>query len=214
MNLLESCDFCEHCSDFFTNKQQLKSHMFTHADEVHKCPTCWNKKFFTQDELNDHLSKNKCKGKKEVLCPQCGKSCASKQQLKVHIRNTHEDKVYRFQCTVCHTLYLTLSLMKQHIRFKHKVEKDSGRQKDFYHLYSREDAKMLDVAKLNASKPKGRGKTWDKVVQPCPNGCGKSYTKKSMRNHRKTCELKAEEDYEDGSPYNPHDYHYSFPLST
>ena len=151
INLLENCDFCEHCSDFFTSKALLKQHMFKHADEVFKCPNCPKKRFFTNEELEEHLSLTRCSVKENVVCPQCGKVCKHMVNLKKHIRDSH-GKGHKFQCKICQTFFSSMKLMKQHLQKAHKI------RKDYYNFYSKEETGQVEgdeltrVDKIKVSK--------------------------------------------------------------
>ena len=69
MNLLNRCVFCDHCSELFLNKKYLEKHMFSHAEQVFRCPVC-HKRFLSQEEANCHISKKTCKASvKNYLCP-------------------------------------------------------------------------------------------------------------------------------------------------
>jgi uncharacterized C2H2 Zn-finger protein len=223
LNLLENCDFCEHCSEFFTTKLGLRHHMFKHLDasEVFKCPVCQNKKFLSQEELDKHVARKKCKtqGEEQHMCGQCGKVMSKKSNLNLHIKSVHAEKIYRYQCKVCQSLYLTRTLMTKHVTKTHKVPKD-GPVNDYIHFYSKEEAILLDVERLNAKKPKGRGGKGMGMGPkfPCPFNCGGTFSKNSLKRHKKKCQQKlepqeVEEDYiGDDSPYNSQDYRYSFPV--
>jgi len=151
ISLLENCDFCEHCSDFFTSKALLKQHMFKHAEQVFKCPNCPKKRFFTNEELEEHLSSTRCSVKENVVCPQCGKVCKHMVNLKKHIRDAH-GKGHKFQCKICQTFFSSMKLMKQHLQKSHKI------RKDYYNFYSKEEAgqvyedEMTRGDKLKVSK--------------------------------------------------------------
>ena len=69
MNLLNNCVFCDHCNELFLNKKYLEKHMFTHAEQVFRCPVC-SKRFLTQEEVDVHVHQNTCKASvKNYLCP-------------------------------------------------------------------------------------------------------------------------------------------------
>ena len=215
MNLLENCNFCEHCSEFFLSKSSLQKHMFKHAEEVFKCRVCPGKDFLTSEELDDHLDLNNCKPLDlSFSCNECGAAFPTKQRLNGHLRKKHEKKVYRFQCNICRTLYLNITLMKQHVRKTHKVK--TGPINDYYIFYSREEAMLLDVETLNAGKPKGRAGKSTTQRYPCPFNCGKYLKQTGLEQHKKLwCKNKPPdlESPSQDSAYDPQDFQYSFPVA-
>ena len=223
MNLLEDCNFCEHCSDFFTSKHLMRKHMFKHADKIFKCPTCEQQKFFTQEELDHHLSLNKCKVREDVECPHCGKMLHHKGLLKMHIRSIHEEKLLRYQCKICQCLYIRMNLVTLHLRQTHNIV---GSIKDYYHFYSKEEARRLDVETLNANKKQEkRNKPVMKRTGPrtsCAFECGKSFLRSDhLRKHESYCQQNAfneynnddSESYNDSKPYFHHS-EYRLPFSS
>ena len=195
MSLLESFDFCEHCSDFFTNKTALKKHMFEHTDTV----------------------KDKCS--QDLTCNQCEKVFSDAEDMRLHQR-IHKDKTWQYQCTVCKSLYSTRSLMHKHVKYTHKVKNIEDRM-DYIKFYSKEEAKLLDVELLNAKKPKGRGGVPGSVKYPCPFGCGANYSKNGLKLHKGRCEKKDKETGEEleydgevshGSEERGHVYQYNLPV--
>ena len=155
-NLLENCDFCEHCSDFFTSKALLKQHMFKHAAHVFKCPNCPKKRFLTNEELEEHMSSTKCSSKEYAVCPQCGKVCSHMVNLKKHIRDSH-GKGHKFQCKICHSFFSSMKLMKQHLQKAHKI------QKDYYNFYSKEEAGPVDGDEMSKTEKIKVSKKYMKV---------------------------------------------------
>ena len=199
MNLLEDCNFCEQCSDFFPTKHLLRKHMFKHADKVFNCPTCEKQKFFTQEELDHHLSLNRCKLREDVECPHCGKLVHHKGLLKIHIKSVHEEKLFRYQCKICHCLYTRMNLVTLHLRQSHKVD---GSIKDYYHCYSKEEARLLDVETLNANKKQEkRNKPVVKRTGPrtsCAFECGKTFLRHDhLRRHESFCQQTGYNEYDD-----------------
>ena len=73
MNLLNNCVFCGQCSEFFFHKKYLEKHMFTHANEVFRCPRC-KQRFLAKEDADYHISKQTCKASaKKLPCPHgCG----------------------------------------------------------------------------------------------------------------------------------------------
>lgn len=86
-NLLDSCLFCDHCSEMFVNRQSLEKHQFVHADSVFQCVNC-KKKFLTKADLEHHNNKlPKCKPKSKLkkyfpCSVGCGESFQSSQLWK------------------------------------------------------------------------------------------------------------------------------------
>ena len=144
----------------------------------------------------------------ECVCSQCGQVCTSKHNLKNHIQAEHEEKLYRYQCVSCRTLYLSMSLMRLHIRKTHKVT--TGSIKDYYIYYSKEEAALLDVETLNAKKPKGRGGKGTGEQYPCPFGCGKTFSRNGLKRHKDKCESIADGNQDEDSPINLQDYRFAF----
>ena len=208
LNLLEKCHICEHCSEWFTGVKPLRAHMFKHV-EAYRCPNCPKKKFFSQEEVDTHMALGRCVYMpEECVCSQCGQVCTSKHNLKNHIQAEHEEKLYRYQCVSCRTLYLSMSLMRLHIRKTHKVT--TGSIKDHYIYYSKEEAKLLDVETLNAKKPKGRGGKGTGEQYPCPFGCGKTFSRNGLKRHKDKCESIADGNQEEDSPIILQDYRFAF----
>ena len=216
MSLLENFDFCEHCSDFFTNKKSLNEHMFEHAEEIYCCPLCPRKKFLSKEEADAHIAENRCN--QDLVCTQCGKVCSNEANMRQHLRS-HKEKIWQYQCTVCQSLYLTRTLMNKHVKKTHKVQTIEG-LKDYIKFYSKEEAMLLDVELLNAKKPKGRGGVPGSIKYPCPFGCGANYSKNGLKLHKGRCEKKDMETGEEleydgevshGSQEQEH-YQYSVPV--
>ena len=101
LKLLDKCHFCEQCSEFFTFRNALKNHMFTHAEQVFRCPICPTKMFLTQEEQEKHIAQNKCKAKyKGNNCNYCGKSFTDESLLVLHKMKIHQESHngQQFQC--------------------------------------------------------------------------------------------------------------------
>ena len=200
MNLLEKCIFCEVCSDFFTTPLALRNHMFYHAEKVFRCPVCVKKKFLSQEEADDHMSQNKCSEQETFICNQCGTAFGSKFSLKTHMKS-HEELIYQFQCKICQALYLTVNLIKNHIRKVHKIP-EGVPFTDYFIRHSKEEAKLLDVELLNAKKPKGRVGKFDTVMMPCSYGCGGTFKKSGMNRHQRSCQQRPVEESNHDEDFN------------
>ena len=193
-NLLVDCHFCEQCTDFFTFKHSLRNHMFTHAAEVFRCPVC-PMKFLDQKEKDDHVAKGKCKAKEmNHVCTLCGRRFVSPLMLETHIKKVHEN-ILQYQCNICQMLYENTALIERHIRASHKLAMFGDSPiTNFFTFLSPEEAKLLDVEKLNANKPKGRPGERSAERFECPFGCGGMFKKSGLTRHKKVC-MRSTNDY-------------------
>ena len=94
---------------------------------------------------------------------------------------------------ICQTLYLTVNLIKMHIRKVHKIP-EGVPITDYLIHHSKEEAQLLDVELLNAKKPKGRVGKFDTVMLPCSYGCGGTFKKSGMNRHQRTCQQRPVEE--------------------
>uniref|UniRef100_A0A3B4B4Q2 C2H2-type domain-containing protein n=1 Tax=Periophthalmus magnuspinnatus TaxID=409849 RepID=A0A3B4B4Q2_9GOBI len=119
---------CPKCSETFSRKSQLSSHMVTHTGEMpyecsicaerfvlkkhlnhhmmrlhgfpkpHACPEC-DKSFMSKSELRIHDS-SKHKGEKPFVCEECGHRATSRNGLRMHIKAIHRCR-HPFVCSEC-----------------------------------------------------------------------------------------------------------------
>ena len=190
MNLLENCHFCEQCTDFFTFKHSLRNHMFTHAAEVFRCPRC-PAKFLTRKDSDEHIAKNTCKAKEmNHVCDDCGRRFQSPSMLEIHVRKVHLN-ILQYQCNICLMLFENMHLMERHIRNTHKMSE--GPILEFFTFHTLEEAKLLDVDRLNANKPKGRRGERSTEKFACPFGCGGCFAQSGLTRHKKICSKSPDE---------------------
>ena len=184
---LTNCHFCQFCPEFFVTKQSKETHLLIHSDVV-RCSYC-KKIFLTIEEKENHQkSKRDCRKifDERLQCSECGLQIKRKSTLNTHMRKVHL-KLYQYQCNNCKRLYSSIDCVERHLKAIHKIENPSEENVTFY---SREQAKLLNIAELNRI-PAPRNKKSTTKKSACPNGCGGFFKKTGFTAHLKTCKIPA-----------------------
>ena len=100
---------CELCEVNFCTLKELGKHKKSHKHMTSNCNFC-DGSFKTKWNLKVHMS-----NRKELLCPQCGKSLCNNYDLKVHMNSAHGQKM----CPVYNIEYSNENY-KLHMLVKHK----------------------------------------------------------------------------------------------
>ena len=127
---------CPLCSAIKSSKEELKSHMEKHTDQLNRlrCQTC-NYQYYRTRELQKHLARNiNCKPIKPEMtgvisiCPLCGLTKSSVEELKSHM-DDHEQKLNLLKCSLCHFQFYKLKELKKHKLAKHNSELERVKMK-------------------------------------------------------------------------------------
>lgn len=82
---------CKHCPKKFYGDVQLKQHIkIKHNDVVYKCPHC-QKQLSSYYTLQNHMQRHT--GAPQISCQFCSKKFHGDVQLKLHIKNQHDDRM-------------------------------------------------------------------------------------------------------------------------
>ncbi|GFS02188.1 zinc finger protein 226 [Elysia marginata] len=113
--------YCEVCGKGFAYQGQLTSHLWIHNKEKRfQCEEC-GKSFRRLQYFKKHQLKHK--GIKQFMCEICGKKLASKEGFDSHVL-AHKAPP-PFKCDLCEKGYYTMGNLRNHMKDKHKVSKDS-----------------------------------------------------------------------------------------
>ena len=102
----------------FATHKAYKESFKTHFKEEHHCEIC-NKKFMTENVLNDHMRKTH---NQSVNCSLCGKKFSNKSNCQKHIRAIHNGEK-EFSCDSCNKLFFCALELKKHVSRKHAYGK-------------------------------------------------------------------------------------------
>ncbi|GAB0099162.1 hypothetical protein DMENIID0001_150080 [Sergentomyia squamirostris] len=112
---------CAECGKNYKNKVGLQFHMensHTPADRhKYKCPNC-PKTFMTIYRYKSHLVVHLPADEKKHICPQCGKAFSRKNNLQIHVRQTHEEMSY-LVCELCAKMFKNKHNYLEHKRNHH-----------------------------------------------------------------------------------------------
>ena len=118
---------CEICEKEFSRPDYLKKHVkISHEKECKYpikhdkqiCNIC-NKKI---TQLKNHF-KTIHEGQKKFKCDVCKKLFSSKNNLEIHVKRVHEEKIYLRCCQFCNARYSSYQSLETHIEFVHKDTK-------------------------------------------------------------------------------------------
>lgn len=111
---------CTICGSGFKAKHNLSSHLKTH-DKPSECPICH--KFLSNIER--HLQWHKRPKPALFQCPECLKSCATKQAMQEHIGRIHQKLPLGrcYKCTICDLNFIRNNDLRRHsyIHFSGKI---------------------------------------------------------------------------------------------
>ncbi|XP_017109559.2 gastrula zinc finger protein XlCGF57.1 [Drosophila bipectinata] len=109
---------CSLCSKEFGGKTDLQRHMLIHSDErPHKCSVC-GKSYRQAVNLKNHIT-TAHEHRKQFACPQCPKSFALKERLRLHMRLHSGEKPY--PCALCDKKFARGGQLQQHMVSHHKT---------------------------------------------------------------------------------------------
>ena len=119
---------CTYCEKEYKNKYELSKHFKRNHESIAPCASCG--KIFKC--LSRHLKTTNCGGdpghvKKKVQCNICGKLISTKEKLKVHTKQIH-NQVRDKQCDRCEYNTYNVGNLRLHINTQHlgmKIEKIS-----------------------------------------------------------------------------------------
>lgn len=139
---------CDLCSKFFTEKGNLRKHMFIHTGErPYKCKIC-EKSFYhssylkihhrshtdvkpypctlcdnvyrRRNSLVQHMHKHSGTSAKSFICDTCGRAFVSGDLMRIHMRQHTGDRP--FGCLKCGNTFTSNSSLKQHMQL-HDAQK-------------------------------------------------------------------------------------------
>jgi Zinc finger, C2H2 type/C2H2-type zinc finger len=102
---------CTICGSGFKAKHNLSSHLKTH-DKPSECPICH--KFLPN--MQRHIQWHKRPKPALFQCPECLKSCATKQSMQEHIGRVHEKLPLGrcYKCTICDLNFIRNNDLRRH----------------------------------------------------------------------------------------------------
>ncbi|XP_041456994.1 zinc finger protein 678-like [Lytechinus variegatus] len=103
---------CEQCSEFFTERKELKKHKAMHKKETFQCETC-KKEFKSKPSLKRHELTHS--DRPTTVCDICDKTFQSIHTLLTHKKTVHVDEK-PYVCDICHKDFKQLGNMKTHRR--------------------------------------------------------------------------------------------------
>lgn len=110
---------CNNCSTILKDYESLHSHVGVHNEMVtHECLKC-NKKFPMSSRLLRHLMKHKVNEKLKCTYENCNYYCATRPQMKDHIRHKHLDEVIHL-CPICGQSFGQPGSLRNHIKNIHE----------------------------------------------------------------------------------------------
>jgi hypothetical protein len=109
---------CNNCSTILKDYESLHSHVGVHNEMVtHECLKC-NKKFPMGNKLLRHLMKHKVNEKLKCTYDGCNYYCATKPQMKDHVRHKHLEQVIHL-CPICGQSFGQQGSLRNHIKNIH-----------------------------------------------------------------------------------------------
>ncbi|XP_055079079.1 telomere zinc finger-associated protein [Periophthalmus magnuspinnatus] len=112
---------CPKCSETFSRKSQLSSHMVTHTGEMpYECSIC-SERFVLKKHLNHHMMRLHGFPKPHA-CPECDKSFMSKSELRIHDSSKHKGEK-PFVCEECGHRATSRNGLRMHIKAIHRHDK-------------------------------------------------------------------------------------------
>jgi uncharacterized Zn-finger protein len=117
---------CPVCSRTFKRLQELKRHMKIHSGYSHfLCQSC-GRSFRSKEGLEYHCSLNHSDSIEQttVECKECKKAFSSIQQMKIHVKNTHQRAKADHECPVCHKTFQRSDVFQNHVDMHNADLKD------------------------------------------------------------------------------------------
>lgn len=109
---------CNYCQMQFAHGQSLIRHKRKHTKNIYECEYCQHA-FAELVQLKEHLDMHKEKNElKTYKCELCSRKFPMSFQLANHMVVNHVD-TKRFDCTYCNDSFVTVRLLKSHIREVH-----------------------------------------------------------------------------------------------
>lgn len=111
---------CNECDRIFNQKKTLEYHKLrSHSKPAgFTCEICY-KSFAKQRYLYAHLRVRHKSIQNTHKCPSCRKSFVNKLDLDDHVKAMHSEP--GFVCEICEKVCPDLRLLKEHLRYKHKM---------------------------------------------------------------------------------------------
>ena len=116
---------CQACSDTFADEAGLKFHCLeAHADVYcEKCDRIFNRRYHLMRHQTSCHDDSK-QGTRKFPCKRCDKEFVSKDQLKYHLLEEHDNKwVDNLQCQICGGIFYSKHDLARHERNVHNKEK-------------------------------------------------------------------------------------------
>ena len=156
----ESLNKCDICMRKASLEDKTHSHIFQHF----KCLKCCNY-FKERSDFEIHLCKKQNSQKiinTNCKCDQCGKFFSKKENLKYHIKHTHDKVTYK--CKICDKSFIDKRVLARHMdKYHEEVEgKHKCRQCEKY-FHSKLNIKR-HVADKHLSQEQSNGDTTNEII--------------------------------------------------
>ncbi|XP_050673542.1 oocyte zinc finger protein XlCOF6-like isoform X4 [Leptidea sinapis] len=115
--MFENCYQCEICKSVLRTEESYKQHYRRHFTR-YDCREC-KKRYKTLHAVLDHHNKEHGGSEIRFECDLCDFTSCSNRRYRYH-RKTHELKI---ECKICHKVFSTISVLRQHIRNTHEKKK-------------------------------------------------------------------------------------------
>lgn len=111
---------CNNCSTIIKDYEALHSHLTVHNEKVtHECLKCNGKRFPMGARLLRHLMKHKINEKLKCDYENCTFSCATRPQMKDHVKHKHFKEVVHL-CSTCGASFGQPGSLRNHIKNIHE----------------------------------------------------------------------------------------------
>lgn len=111
---------CNNCSTIIKDYEALHSHLTVHNEKVtHECLKCNGKRFPMGPRLLRHLMKHKINEKLKCDYENCTFSCATRPQMKDHVKHKHYKEVVHL-CSTCGASFGQPGSLRNHIKNIHE----------------------------------------------------------------------------------------------
>lgn len=109
---------CMTCFKVLKSKFRLDRHILTHKNLKHKCDKC-NKGFFIVTDLKEHIRTDHDNIHKRFYCPYCDQRFSTVAGFKSHTIRQHTKK-YPVSCYSCNAGFATKRELQRHLDYIHK----------------------------------------------------------------------------------------------